>query len=63
MIAEKSIKQKYKKKIYSAYQIHICIFAKKIIRMKDNEAVLYIMGMIAVVMILLLLLQMFGFGQ
>ncbi len=29
--------------------------------MKGNEAVLYIMGMIAVVMILLLLLQMFGF--
>ncbi len=31
--------------------------------MKGTDAALYIMGMIAVVMILLMLLQMFGFGQ
>jgi len=31
--------------------------------MKGQDTVLYIMGMIAVVMVLLLLLQMFGFGK
>ncbi len=31
--------------------------------MKGSDSVLYIMGMIAVVMVLLLLLQIFGFGK